>query len=119
MIALNVVKYFIASITTFLSISLLSPQHFVNNSNNMDRNYIKAALLAPLVLRVAAQSDTTTYGPIISIGGSNPGNLGSDEYELFEEGNTHPNATRSVTFKPFEWYTQDPEVAEREWTWRE
>lgn len=85
----------------------------------MDRKFINASLLAALSLRALAESDTKNYDPIISMGSSNAEDMDSYGYNLFEEGNTHPNSTRSVSFKPFGWFTQEPEIADREWTWSE
>ncbi|KAK7757124.1 hypothetical protein SLS62_000671 [Diatrype stigma] len=85
----------------------------------MSRTSIKALLLASLSLKAVAERNTTSYNPSETLGSSNPEMVvGSYEYRLFEEGNAHPNATRSVTFKPFEWFGQEPEIADREWTWQ-
>ena len=74
--------------------------------------------MAALALGATAQTDADylSYG---KLGASNPRLWGSPAHKLYEENLERPNATHSVSFRPFEWLTQHPEIAEKEWTWRE
>ena len=77
--------------------------------------------MAALALGATAQTDDsgTEHYSYTQLGASNPKDWGTPSHKFFQENLERPNATHSVTFKPFEWLTQNPEVAEREWTWRE
>lgn len=82
----------------------------------------KTSLLAALALRAAAaaeeDNDKQSYRQTISTTDANPNKEGTLGYDLFEKANAHPNTARSVTWKPYESFTEEPEIADREWTWR-
>lgn len=88
------------------------------------RSYKKQSFLlwvASIPIALAQDQDTDLYQESYG-GGYSP--LGADEYTrgLISNGNQHPNATRSIKSKPFEYAAEESDfgnLRKVEWTWRE
>lgn len=71
-------------------------------------------MLATIVTGIDAK---THYSPLF--GAAIPINYDNYTKGLIQNANENPNATRSVNFKPFQQFSDYPDLQDVYWTWRE
>ncbi|KAL0939182.1 uncharacterized protein CTRU02_205792 [Colletotrichum truncatum] len=71
-----------------------------------------------ITFMIASQALSQVVRPGGTLGRSEP-SLDDRSLEIYREAMRAPNATRSITLKPWEWARgNDPRLARQEWTWR-
>lgn len=96
------------------------PNIIMNQFNIVNRCRITSLVILAAVTPLICAQGTYLYQE--SYGAAVPPDADNFTQELIRTANQHPNATRSISFKPFESVPKDEDIGslrDVQWTWRE